>query len=84
MGVKGKFLTQCVSPFQRKEAYLLPLTGTREKTQSSVNTYLFMMIDPLQMGTGHMILDRSLHCKVGWISETCFCMFFSSQTSVIL
>lgn len=42
------------------------------------------MIDHLQMGTGHMLLDRSLHCKVGWMSEMCFCMVFSSQTSVVL
>lgn len=61
-----------------------PPIGTSEKTQSSFSTHVFIMTDPLQPGTDRMLLDRSLPCKVGWMSEMCFCVFFSSQTSVIL
>lgn len=85
--LQGKFITQCESPFQRKEAHSPPPPppiGTSEKTQSSFSTHVFIMTDPLQPGTDRMLLDGSLPCKVGWMSEMCFCVFFSSQTSVIL
>lgn len=50
MNVRGKFISHCESPFQRKSAPPFPplMIGTAQSAHGTLSTYLLVMIDPLK------------------------------------
>lgn len=48
--MRGRFICQYGSPFQRGRAHLSPplMIGTTQSTQSVLGAYLLVMIDPLK------------------------------------
>lgn len=62
--------------FPREESPLVssPPYGGQAESTGALGMHLLIVIDPLKSdGNRPYALGRGLHCKVGWMSEMCFC-----------